>query len=133
MRSDKINPIRPIGANVTLTCIVGLQSLVADSEIQLTVDILLSGPNGRALGATVLPMSKSSYISTAVIYSFDRHDSGAYICAATLASASPFLTESSTLIEELTLISGNDVVCYHIDQRGSEGIVNNIVASTIGY
>ena len=107
IRSDKMNPIRPIASNVTLTCTVGLQSVVANSGIQLTVDILLSGPNGNSLSSTtVLQMSSSSYIGTAVISSFDGHLSGVYTCEATLSSTSPFLEESSTSIEEITVYSG---------------------------
>ena len=105
--ANKINPIRPVGSNVTLTCTVELPSIVAMARVQLTVNIQLADPNGNILsGVSFMQVSASTYTSRATIISFDRHHSGIYACEATISSNSSYLSESSNLFEQTVLHSG---------------------------
>ena len=121
LRQNKINPIRPVGSNVTLTCTVELPSTVAFARVQLTVSIQLADPDGNTLsGVSTMQVSTSTYISRATITSFERHHSGMYSCEATISSNSPYLSESSILSEEILLHSGklpylmyNRFLCVH--------------------
>ena len=107
LRQNKPNPIRPIGSNVTLTCIVELPRAVVAARGQLMVNIELEDPAGNTLtGASLVQQSPSTHVSRAEIRSFERRHSGVYTCAATLTSRSPYLTESSTLTDDITLSSG---------------------------
>ena len=107
LRQNKINPIRPVGSNVTLTCTVELPSTVATATAQLIVDIQLADPAGNTLsGGSSMQVFVSTYISRATITSFERHHSGIYTCEATISSNSPYLSESSHISEEILLHSG---------------------------
>ena len=107
IRSDKRSPIRPVGSNVTLTCIVGLQHSTVHTSVPLMVTIHLSNPTGRVLSTTTDSVSGSgTHTSKATISSFERAQSGVYSCEATLTSPSLYLSESSTLTEEINLSSG---------------------------
>ena len=107
LSQNKINPIRPVGSNVTLTCRVVLPSAVVTALAQLKVNIQLADPAGNTLsGGSLTQISASTYISRATITSFERHHSGIYTCEATITSNSPYLLESSNLSEEILLHSG---------------------------
>ena len=109
IRSNKLNPIRPVGSSITLTCIVGLQYSTVHTTVALMVTIHLTNPAGVVLNTTVHSVSGPTYISTATVDSFERTQSGVYTCEATLSSPSSYLSESSTLTEEIHLSSGNAV------------------------
>ena len=89
--SDQPNPIRPIGSNVTLTCTVVLAEYVEG----LTVNTEWTGPNGFSENGMAQRMgSTTTYISTAMVSSFGRNQSGDYTCTATVSSTSSFITNS---------------------------------------
>ena len=104
--SGKPSPIRPIGSNVTVTCTVGLQHSTVGATVPLMVTIHLSNPAGMVLNTTMDSVSGSTYTSRATISSFERAQSGVYSCEAILTSPSSYLSESSTVTEEINLSSG---------------------------
>ena len=90
--SDPVSPIRPVGANVTLTCSVELSPAV---DVPVTVNVQLSDPAGSPLTTTTPSMSGSTYTSTAMVSSFGRDQSGNYTCTAqTVSSLFLFFTDS---------------------------------------
>ena len=106
--SNKPNPIiRPIGSNVSLTCMVGLQPSTASATVPLNLTILVKDPAGNALSTSAYLVNGSTYTSRVTIGSFGRSQSGVYMCDATLTSPSSHLSESSTVTEEVRLNSGN--------------------------
>ena len=116
IRSDKSSPIQPAGSSVTLTCIVGLHYSVIVANAPLNVNIQLINPAGVVLNTTMLSiLFDSTYTSRATISSFQRNQSGVYTCEATLTSSSLYLSESSTLTEEINLRSGT-VICINLHQ-----------------
>ena len=107
VRSDKPDgPIRPVGSNVTLTCMVGLQQSAIGTGVPLMLIVLIMDPTGYALSNTVNLVNGSTYTSRVTISTFGRAQSGVYTCEATLTSLSPYLSESSTATEEIHLRSG---------------------------
>ena len=106
IRSDKPTPIQPVGSNVTLTCLVGLQHSTIGTTIPLTLTVHLSDPAGNVLSTTMNSVSGSTYTSKATIGSFERAQSGVYMCEATLTSPSMYLSDSSIVTEEIHLNSG---------------------------
>ena len=90
------NPIRPIGSSITLICSVELSPAV---DIPVTVNTEWSGPGGVTilLNDTIM-QNHTVYISTAVIKSFGRQQSGNYSCSASINPTSPesFLVSSAT-------------------------------------
>ena len=101
--SNKSNPIRPIGSNISLTCMVGLQPSTASTTVPLNLTILVKDPAGNALSTTVYSVNGSTYTSRIII---GRSQSGVYMCDATLTSPFLHLSESSTVTEEIRLNSG---------------------------
>ena len=91
--SDISNPIRPIGSNVTLTCTVELSLAV---DVPVTVNTVWTGPAGFNTNNTTQLVNGSitTYVSTAVVRSFGREQSGNYNCTATLTLESPFVVPS---------------------------------------
>ena len=104
--SNKPNPIRPIGSNVSLTCMVGLQPSTVSTTVSLNLTILVKDPAGNTLSTTAYSVNGSTYTSRVIIGSFGRSQSGVYMCDATLTSPSLHLSESSTVTEEIRLNSG---------------------------
>ena len=104
--STPASPIRPIGSDVTLTCIVDLSPLV---DIPVTVTAQISAP----LGVTITPVTNSvmenatRYTSTATVGPFGRDHSGEYTCMATveLVTANPLIIGDSgvTGIDRITV------------------------------
>ena len=108
--SDLPNPIRPVGSTVTLTCTVVLAEYV-DS---LTVNTEWTGPNGFSENGMAQRMgSTSTYISTAMVSSFGRDQSGNYTCTATVSSTSSFLTTSDSISETTSVTVGENYLCVH--------------------
>ena len=107
IRSDKSNPIRPVGSNVTLTCMVGLQhSTTSTISVPLMLTVLITDPAGNDLSTTVNSVYGLTYTSRVTVSTFGRAQSGVYTCDATLTSPSSYLSESSTVTEEIQLSSG---------------------------
>ena len=76
------------------------------TTVPLMVTIHLTNPVGVVLNTTVHSVSGPTYISRTTVESFQRAQSGIYTCEATLTSPSLYLSESSTLTEEIDLSSG---------------------------
>ena len=93
MTGNKPNPIRPVGSIVTLTCTVELSPAV---DVPVTVNVQLSDPAGSPLTTTPPSVSGSTYITTTMISSFGREQSGVYTCAVNAATTSTtsFITGS---------------------------------------
>ena len=91
LTSVPTSPIRPIGANVTLTCTVVLSPAV---DVSVTVDVQLIDPAGSPLTTTPLSVSGSVYMTTSMISSFEREQSGSYTCTTVIRSSLLFLTNS---------------------------------------
>ena len=81
--SDPISPIWPIESDVTLTCIVKLDSAV---DVPVTVKTVWTGPNGFTNTSQASMMNATIYSSIAMVSSFGRDQSGVYRCAATVNS-----------------------------------------------
>ena len=105
------SPVRPIGSDVTLTCIVELSQTV---DVPVTVNVQLIDPAGSSLTTITSSMSGSVYTSTAMISSFGRNQSGDYTCAVMLTSSSSFLTESGTLSDELRVTTGKNLEMHEV-------------------
>ena len=82
--SNQSNPIRPIGSAVTLTCTVMLSEIV---DVSVTVNIQMSDPAGP-LTTTTPSVTGSTYITTAMISSFGREQSGFYTCRVGISGSS---------------------------------------------
>ena len=85
IRSDpNINPIRPLGANITLTCTVDLDPAV---DVPVTVNTVWTGPDGVTISTThPVIVNLTRYTSTLMVSSFGRNESGVYNCTATVTS-----------------------------------------------
>ena len=85
--SNKVNPIRPIGSVVTLTCTVELSTLV---NIPATVTTVWNGPDGFKITTSNSQPdmgNNTSYTSAVTVSSFGRVQSGQYTCAAQVESS----------------------------------------------
>ena len=90
--SDPVSPIHPFEyPNVTLTCTVELSPA---ADVPVTVNTVWTGPAEFNTAQPVMG-SITTYISTAMVRSFNRNKSGNYTCRATVNSESPFITNSS--------------------------------------
>jgi hypothetical protein len=112
LTSDPISPVRPVGANVTLTCTVELSPAV---DVLVTVNVQLSDPTGNPLTTTTPSVSGSNHIAIATVNSFRRTESGNYTCTADIISSSLFFTNS-----------GSKSTLAHITV-GEDRIYNNII------
>ena len=93
MTSSLPNPIRPVGsATVTLTCTVELSPAV---DVPVTVNILWTGPVRFSSDNKAIESTTKSYISTVLVESFHKNNSGCYTCRAFVVSESPFITNGS--------------------------------------
>ena len=88
LTSDPVSPIWPVPSDVILTCIVELNPAV---DIPVTVSTVWTGPSGVAIlsnDTSAMHNLSEYYISTAVISSFGRNQSGNYCCTASINSTS---------------------------------------------
>ena len=95
--SSKLNPIRPIGSAITITCSMEVSSAV---DIPVIVTISLRGPSGEILNSTDPVAMGSTYSSDALISSFVENYSGMYNCTATIRSTSSFVINSVSTTSE---------------------------------
>ena len=92
--SNPVSPIRPIGSTVTVTCTMVWSASV---DVSVTVNTMLTGPGiaGSVNRVAQREGSTTNYISTAMVSSFGRAQSGVYTCTATVTPTSPFFTSNS--------------------------------------
>ena len=86
-----------VGSSVTLTCTVELSASV---DVPVTVNIVWTGPAGFMTTNTaqpVMPGSTTTYISTAIVNSLGRDQSGDYTCTATINSMSSNVMAASSI------------------------------------
>ena len=95
--SHPVSPIHPNGSNVTLTCTVELSPAV---DVPVTVNTVWTGPAGFMVAQPAIG-STTTYISTAMVRSFGRNQSGNYTCAAIASSDSHNLRTSSQSSTEI--------------------------------
>ena len=77
--SDKSNPIRPVGSDVTLTCTVDLDPAV---DVPVIVNTEWTGPDNVAIYQSYVVMENlTRYVSTVNVSSFGRGQSGNYTCS----------------------------------------------------
>ena len=74
-----------VGTTVTLTCTVELSPSV---DVPVTVNTVWTGPAGFMTTNTAQPVmgNTTTYISTAIVNSLGRNQSGDYTCTATVSS-----------------------------------------------
>ena len=107
--SNASNPIH-LGSNVALTCAVELSPAV---DVPVTVNTVWSGPYSHGLSPTdPLMESTNRYISTAIVSSFGREQSGNYSCSASINSKSPFHDDSTTTIGRVQITTGKPIYYY---------------------
>ena len=111
VRSDKPNPIRPVGSTVILTCTVVLSPAI---DIPLIVKTVWTGPNGFRVTNTAQPVMGSTtiYASTVTVGSFGREQSGVYHCNAVAESLSSFISDSSQQTGAATISTGKDNIMH---------------------
>ena len=80
---------------MTLTCTVELSPAV---NVPVTVNTVWTGPDGFSTNNTAQPVMESTltYVSTTVIISFTRNQSGNYSCMVTITSNNSFLLTSDS-------------------------------------
>ena len=87
--SSPDTPIRPIGADVNLTCTMKLNNNSGAIDIPVTVNTEWTGPNEYTDSGMAQRMgSTTTYTSTAIVSPFGRNQSGNYTCTATVSSTS---------------------------------------------
>ena len=103
--SDHVNPIRQIGSVITLTCIVELSPAV---DVPVTVTTVWTGPAQFMTTKIAQPVmgSTTTYISTAMVNSVGREQTGVYNCTATVSSMSPLLVDSDPQSGTIRVIIG---------------------------
>ena len=108
LTSVPVTPIRPIGSNVTLICIVELSPFV---DVQMTVNTVMTGPTGLNLSNTSQSVmgNATTYTYTAIVSSFGREKSGSYICRASVHSPSPlnFVIGMNAISETAYITTGS--------------------------
>ena len=99
------NSIRPIGANVSLTCTVELSPAV---DVQVTVSTEWRGPAGFYDTNMAQPdTDNTSYSSMVIISSFENINSGDYTCIAeVVVSFSQYLNNSRATSNEARITTG---------------------------
>ena len=114
--SDQPNPIRPIGRNVTITCIVELSSTV---DVPLMVNVQLTDPFGNFVKASTLQLLyQSVYNSTAMLSGFGRDASGSYTCTATVTSSNIFLIDSQEQSAAARITVGKRIIVAQVYRSG---------------
>ena len=100
------NPIPPFGSDVTLTCAVELSPVV---DVPVTINTVLTTDEGfmRTSNAQQVMGSSTNYVSTFVISSFGRNDSGIYVCSVTVSlTSNAYISDSSTVSHTIRVTTG---------------------------
>ena len=108
LMSSKANTNQIIGSDITLTCVVKLNSSILDFEIfLLMVDVQLSkdGTKLALIGPTV---TGTTFTYTTQLNSFGKSDFGNYTCTATIRPLPSliYLTGTDILSDTLTITAG---------------------------
>ena len=104
-----ITPIPPFGTDVSLTCTVLLTSgPEINVPLNVTFELLRTDPTTSPISTTTLSGSSSAYVTSAMIRSFERSNSGVYTCRARVSSASAntYLLESDTADNSRRITTG---------------------------
>ena len=99
-----------IGSIVNLTCTVELNPVI---DVPVTVTTEWTGPDGFMTTNTAQPVvgSATTYTSTAMVSSFERDQSGDYVCGASIdLVVSTFLVRSTQTTETVRVTLGK---CNH--------------------
>ena len=110
--SDPVSPIQPVGSAVALTCTVELSPAVV-TLANLTVTTVWTGPAGFNATNTAQPVmgNTTTYISTAMVSSFGRNDSGYYSCKSNITSNS---LASRSINDKVRLTVGKSNCCAYM-------------------
>lgn len=106
--SNKPNPIRPVGSNVTLTCMVKLSPAV---DIAVTVTTAWTKPDGMVImtyTTTQFDNENQNHTTNVTIESFGNTDSGNYVCTVTVLAetmSSQYVIESGAVAANRTRIT----------------------------
>ena len=102
------SPIRPIGSDVTLTCIVELSPSV---NVPVTVNTVWTGPDGFMTNNTAqLSVERpTTYTSRATVSAFGRNQSGEYTCSSNVSSR---LLSTSKTITSATRVTVGKAFCF---------------------
>ena len=109
--SSKVNPIWPIGSNISLTCIVKLNP-VADFSL-LTAHIQLSRNENPLPPTSNLTINGTTFTYTTQLNSFERTDSGNYTCIATFRSNISHITMSNPVTNSINITTGKIAILMH--------------------
>ena len=110
LTSDPVSPIWPIPSDVILMCTVELSPSV---DILVTVNTEWSGPDRITIPSNDTVMQNLTvYISTVVVRSFGRNQSGNYNCTASVSSTSrsAFVINIGSLSGTTKVTTGNSNV-----------------------
>ena len=100
--SNPASPIQPfVSPNVTLTCTVKLSSM----NISVSVNTVWTGPEYFYSNEAV-QQSNTTYISTTIVSSFGRNQSGNYTCTARVISVSLSLNDSLPQLDIKRITTG---------------------------
>ena len=105
--SSHSNPV-PVGSTVTVTCTVEMSPSVTEADLSLlTVDTRLSKDSGDPLDLTSPTVTGTTFTYTIQVDSFDRTDSGNYMCTAAVRPqpSSTYLTGSGELVNNSTVVT----------------------------
>ena len=105
--SNSVNPIRPVGSDVTLTCSIGLAAAV---DVPVTVNAVWSGPGGFRMSREAMG-NNTIQASTITVTSFGRNNSGEYTCTATINSSNVLFSISESRFSELRVTTGKRSDC----------------------
>ena len=97
------------GSDVTLTCTVDLDPAV---DVPVTVNTVWTGQNGF-MESRMAQLAMGNTISTAMVSSFGRDQSGVYTCTATVSSTSSFIS-SSMASKSIRVTSGKGEGGYFV-------------------
>ena len=104
--SDKPNPIRPYGSNITLICIVELNSTANLSALMVNVTFIKNYSSLNAFSQGKMT-DVATYTFTTELESFKRNSSGNYNCTVTVSPHIHHpLIDHSTVTEMVKLSTG---------------------------
>ena len=104
--SNSVNPIRPVGSDVTLTCSVELSAAV---DVPVTVNTEWSDPDGFMTSREAMG-NNTIQASITTVTSFRRNHSGVYRCTATISSSNVLLSISDSRIGMLRVTTGKGLL-----------------------
>ena len=107
--SNRLNPIQPVGSNVTLTCMVKLNPAV-DIAVHVTTEWTSLRPDGIMVVTddSIYLNNKNNITSNVTIESFGNFDSGNYTCTATVMKgtiSSQYVNESGAEAANKTTVT----------------------------